>query len=379
MARYRRRKGYRRWRRYFKRYYRKKWYGSGSRRLINNSSRSRVSIKTRQDAVVNAEQLTTWDTSVPCAFNPWIKHYFGEQDPFKYLFPVSTYETNAFQNFSILYDEVRLTRCKVNIQVLDPLSSLGDAGLTMWTCWDRSTTVNDLDTGRFPGVADIIDSPSSKMVTCLPHTVNAIARAIYPSDLQERTQWVHTVRSQDEIYVHPYGQRTEINVAGPAAWFAEPSHHTFFCPTLYLVMDPHNRPVATRSIKLHVTMSCTYEFRSPRFGQSSGSSKLLTEGALPVEEEVVRETPPAKVRAIQASMEDDDGPTGAGLVYEAEQEAEQAGDVARVLAAGALGAAGGALYAGPVGAVAGGVLTGTGAAIRAAKRQWRREHPRDEL
>lgn len=368
MAKYRRRRGYRRWRRYFKRYYRKKWYGSGSRRLINNSSRTRVSIKTRQDAVVNAEQLTTWDTTVPAAFNPWIKHYFGEQDPLKYIFPLSTYETNAFQNFSILYDEVRLTRCKVNIQVLDPLSSLGDAGLTMWTCWDRSTTVDDLNTGRFPSVAEIIDSPSSKMVTCLPHTVNAIARAIYPSDLQERTQWVHTVRSQDDIYVHPYAQPTEINVAAPAAWFAEPSHHTFFCPTLYLVMDPHNRPVATRSVKLHVTMSCTYEFRSPRFGQSSGSSKLLTEGVLPIsdDQDVVRETQP---EPHNRAMDVDD------------EEAIGNAETLRAAAGTLIAAGAGAAIAGPAGAVAGAGLGAAGAAVAAGKRALLRKYPRlrDEL
>lgn len=282
MVRYYKRRTYYPRRRRRGSYYRRRRY---RRRIINASSRSRVSIKTRDDCIVNLVQPINWENTVPCPINPWIIYAPDENDPYPYMFACDCASTVAFMNFSKIYDEVRLTRCQINIQLLTPLSEIGDSGLTIWTAWDRSTIVQDLGTGRYPGVQSIRNSPSSRQVTCLPHTVNSLVRSIWPSDLSERSQWVHTIKEQSTLVVHPYGANptTLSHVVAPAQWFAEPSHHTFFCPTLWITVDPHVvSATVARNIKMHVTCSCTFEFRSPRFGQSNGDGRSLPREGIPV-------------------------------------------------------------------------------------------------
>lgn len=354
---YRRRRGYRRWKRYFRRWYRKA-YKKGSSRIINNSSRTRVTIKTRDEASFHCRQLAGWGTTVPSPICPWLKG-IDVVDSLKYLLPVSCQSTNAFRAFCEIYGEVRLTKCKVNIQLLTPLSEIGDTGLTIYTCWDRRMVYNHL-TSHFPSVAEIVNSPSSKQVTCLPHTVNSVTRMVWPSDLNERINWSSTIMGTANVTVPDLGG---ISVSCPDEWSSNTRTDTFFCPGLWLVMDPHNSPEAGRNILVHVTMNCTFEFRSPRFGQAA-VDRMRVAGSFPVEEDIVRETPAATDEAM------DDEPK-----HQWQIEPGVAETVGTLTTVGAL--YGGAV-AGPAGAAAGAALGAAGAGVHYASKALKRRFGRDK-
>ena len=288
MARFRRfrryRRGYRRW----KRWRRARRAFSGSRRIINNSSRTRVSIKCRASQDVSLQIPVNGLWSDMLVATPWIANRtVGTAAPTRaniFCAPIIT--SPAFTSFAAVYDEVRLTGVRYVINCRSNIGAGGIPSITFHTCWERSKPVNSF-VNTAPNATTISNSPSAQSVTALNNTVNKFSRSCYPSDLFERIDFVNSQTYDKNLEVNNFAmppstahstvQTTMIVAAGEDPHEGHPS----FFPVFYLVANAHGTAEVLRTLDLNITCYCTFEFRGPKYGNSnSASASLAVKGAL---------------------------------------------------------------------------------------------------
>ena len=309
MARYRRyrryRRGYRRWRRY--RRGRSRY--SGSRRIINNSSRTRVSVKCKasQDVSLPVPANSKWSTMLVAT--PWIANRTilaaAPTRPHIFCAPITT--SPAFTSFAAVYDEVRLTGVRYVINCRSNVGAGGIPSVTFHTCWVRSMPANSFGNVS-PNFNTINTSPSAQSVTALNNTVNKFSRSCYPSDLFERIDFVNSQTYDRDLVVNNFANppsaassNVPVTMTVAAGEDRYEAHPAFF-PVLYMCADLHGDATVARSIDLNITCYCTFEFRGPKYGNSSSSSaSLATKGALigGVAPDAGDDAPPAAQAAAQ--------------------------------------------------------------------------------
>lgn len=325
MARFRRyrryRRGYRRW----KRFRRARARYSGSRRIINNSSRTRVSIKCKATQDVSLVIPTNGLWSSMLVATPWIANRtVNSAAPTRaniFCAPIVT--SPAFTSFASVYDEVRLTGVRYVINCRSNIGAGGIPAVTFHTCWERSKPVNSF-VNTTPNATTISNSPSAQSVTALNNTVNKFSRSCYPSDLFERIDFVNSQTYDKNIEVNNYAmppstQHSTVQTTMLVAAGEDPHEgHPSFFPVFYLIANAHGTAQVDRNLDLNITCYCTFEFRGPKYGNATPSSaSLASKGALVDEDRAapdagddVQEIPPS---AFNRVVQDIARPLGSGV------------------------------------------------------------------
>jgi len=279
MARFR----WRRYRRGYRRYprrFRRRGYRRG--RVINRSPRSRVKVNFMVESFVDLAWPSNNATSSQLYISPFYQNVSAAADKYVGMFPCSLVSQASYLTFASCYEQCRLIGCKVIITVNTPIgASQNFTDVTMYSAIVRQFSLYDLEHNMIPWQT-LGASASSKRVTFVNNTVNKLGRACYASDLQERIDFV------DSGSTYPYGtevtpgyhDHTQLNNQDIACLTCQTDTdsnvvHPKFCPVFVFQGNTSDVRASSRTLKLLVRVTGTFEFRGPRFGQATlGAAKV---------------------------------------------------------------------------------------------------------
>lgn len=261
--RFRRRRGYRRFRRRFKR----------RARVINASSRSRVRLKVRNERFLQFQVTSGNFTGGVLTVHPYIEQNAESSVVGCIPCPIGTSLVGnyIYKKYKELYEEFKVDYMKVSIQGITPVGGGGaqQDSVTYHSAWDRRMVLSEFAAGKYPTDAHLIESPSSSTTTAINNSIVRFKRMIRPSDLLERIAWQQTDASNWSCPI--YG--TTITCTALDSWACEANANTAFAPCLMLNINIPNTPAAgtTYDYKFRITVTYYVTFRNPRFGQTWSS------------------------------------------------------------------------------------------------------------
>lgn len=270
---FRRRGGYRRrFRRYRRRYRRLK--------LVNSSSRSRMSVKLRSSLDVNIVFGANANMNKnPLIISPFIEQYAWDTHTIPQGFPSSVYPTNScllgnnsiFETYGALYEEFKLDFMGIKCAVCTPINDTNPnpQSLTITTAWDRKFLFAEATS--LIRQDDVDKSPSCMKMTALNNSVAKFNRWIKPSDLQEYINWTDCVWSKSS------GANLD-GVAGVPTRFLNTWANikwvpTTFSPNFIAVFTRSNKVSVETTVRVHLDIVYVVTFRNPRFGAASGEGQ----------------------------------------------------------------------------------------------------------
>ena len=181
--------------------------------------------------------------------------------------PKSVLASPLYRTYCSLYEECKCIGMKVNISIASQIGQAALPSLQIYTAWDRRHGFSESDY-----TADQIkNSATYNVATALNNNVAKLTRSIYASDLMEKAQW------HDCSFALNSGDYNDIAYIDAAA------NPGFFCPAFFFCFgspsldDDHQAP-ATVAYQLSVVYY--FAFRNPKFGATSGSSKLVSLGGV---------------------------------------------------------------------------------------------------
>lgn len=272
MARFRFRR-YRRYRRYPRRF-RRRGYRRG--RVINRSPRSRVKVNFMAESFIDLAWPANSPTSSQVYISPFYQNITAVAARYAGMLPASLVSQASYLTFASCYEQCRLVGCKVIITVNTPIgASQNFTDVTMYSAIVRQFSLYDMEHNMIPWQT-LGASSSSKRVTFVNNTINKLGRACYASDLQERIDFV------DSGSTYPYGteitpgyhDHTQLNDQSIACLTCQTDTdsnvvHPKFCPMFVFQGNTSDVRNSSRTLKLLVRLTGTFEFRGPRFGQAS--------------------------------------------------------------------------------------------------------------
>lgn len=266
MARYLRRRRFYRGRR--------KWRRWKKRNLINATSRSRCTIKSRATfsnslIIPQGENFS----NVMCV-NPFIARgpVSGTTLPADRFYPFSTIEQPLVMNFCQLYDEIKVDAVVLKITVTSPVpGGNGFDALRVWTGWDRKGTYQDTYyAAHVPTPTTVSTLPSCNVIMLSNNTINTFYRYCKASDFFEKfcftdsTQLKTQARIND-VYVN--------NCQLVESWLNGEASNSF-SPTFYFCIESVNyAPTSNLGVNISFEMTTYYTFRNPKYGGSSQSAQ----------------------------------------------------------------------------------------------------------
>lgn len=239
MARYYRRRYYRRRpRRYIRRYIKKRF-----RRFVNGSSKSTIRVKI---PITTTFSLSTSSAGAvkSAAISP---------------FALSNNNTSAlasplYRLYTQLYDEVKCIGGRVVLSVGTPVGTTSVPSLTILTAWDRRQNGTADPT---PSYAELENYSSQKKAVAVNNSIAKLVRSCYASDLLEKAQWHDSTLAE-----------TSTSVWQDPAFAAAGANPNFFCPGMWLGCSISNDTAQTITFQCDITWY--FAFRNPKYGGSAG-------------------------------------------------------------------------------------------------------------
>lgn len=248
---------------------RKKWRRWKKRNLINATSRSRCTIKSRatfSDGLVIAQGLNF--SNVMCI------HPFAVRGPVAgataiadRFYPFSTVDQPLVKNFCNLYDEVKIDAVVFKITVTSPVPGAnGFDALRVWTGWDRKGTYQDTYYAtNVPTPTSVSALPSCNVIMLSNNTINTFYRYCKASDFFEKYCFIDS--TQNTVPMHICGVDVP-NCNIVESWAS--GGLTAFSPMFYLCIESVNyAPAANMTVNVAFEMTTYYTFRNPKYGASS--------------------------------------------------------------------------------------------------------------
>lgn len=276
---------YRRWRRWRKYGYRRR-YRRG--RVINATSRSRVRMRITTSVQKNMVVPVGATGSYVMAINPWMynkDNTSSESDRIRVALPCSMVNTELYDKFAALYDEVKVDAMTVNITLLNPLQvNVGPNALTFHTAWDRNGNRRELEwtsddlpeqdigiAGSYPLFSDLASLSSHSSAIATQNSIPKIVRTVYASDLMEKISFADSdcIQSKDDdpdVRIANSMHRVKIN----SAFYDARGNFTPFSPTFFFALEQPTAPLVASSYAVQVQCTFTVTFRNPKFGASTG-------------------------------------------------------------------------------------------------------------
>lgn len=243
MARYYRRRYYRRRpRRYIRRYIKRRF-----RRFVNGSSKSTIRVKI---PITTTFSLSTSSAGAvkATAINP---------------FSLASNNTSAlasplYRLYTQLYDEVKCIGGRIVISIGTPVGTLTVPSLTVLTAWDRRQTPTADVT---PTWAQLENYSSQRKAVAVNNSIAKLIRSCYASDLMEKAQW-HDCTLTD--------------TSGAGAWqdnayAATGANPNFFCPGMWLGASISNDTAQTITFQCDITWY--FAFRNPKYGGTGAATR----------------------------------------------------------------------------------------------------------
>lgn len=280
--------------RYYKKYYKKRYkkkyrrrYAPLYKRVINNSSRSRVT--------VNITNTTEWAIDLPAQqywASPLGIHPFcevtaipqGGANLLAYKVCCSMVNTSLYKTFAALYEQVKLDAMTVQITALQPMSNY-NGSLEFHTAWDRKCSLNELHktsnnvapgAGYYPTSAQLSSLASHASGIATTNSIPIIKRTIWASDLLEKTQFIDTDYGSIDTEIF---DTDDVTVTYNADWMGDLERagltSTQFCPIMFLGVECHQSATVNRTIPVKIEVTYKATFRNPKYGGSSGASTKL--------------------------------------------------------------------------------------------------------
>ena len=276
MARLRYRR-YRRYRRYPRRLRRRGYRRS---RVINRTSRSRVKLNFTAEQYLNLTWKANDSLSPQIYLSPFYQNIAPNPAPNFAInfFPCSIVGHHPYRTFARCYEQVRCCSFKAFLTVTTPVgASQSFNDVTMYSMIERQFSLYDMEHNLFDWNS-IGWSSSAKRVTFLNNTINKVGRACYASDLQERTDFVDATpmdRSTEITPGYPDGtQQPNQFINSLQCQCDEQSNVCYpkFCPIICFQGNTADVRNQDRPFKVMVRIACCFEFRGPRFGNSTNAT-----------------------------------------------------------------------------------------------------------
>ena len=237
MARYYRRRYYRRRpRRYIRRYIKRRF-----RRFVNGSSKSTIRVKIPITATFT---LSTSSAGAVKAIpiSPFISS--GNI--------ASALGSPLYRLYTQLYDEVKCIGGRIVIAIGTPVGTVTVPSLTIITAWDRRfcTNVNGVTP---PSFAELENYSSQRKAVAVNNSIAKLVRSCYASDLMEKAQWHDATLAQG----------TSPGIYQDAAYIAAGNNPNFFAPAMWLGASISND--TAQSITFQCDITWYFAFRNPKY------------------------------------------------------------------------------------------------------------------
>lgn len=268
------------WRKKWRKYYKKR-YGTGRTKIINASSRSKCTIKTRVSSGYSVPIPANQNYTPVVCISPWwykTNTYTGDDAQIvNQILPYSTCGTDNYRYFCTMYDSVKVDGVYARITVQNVVGAGGAiAALNVYTAWDRQMNLDDLKADVYPSFNKLRTLPSATCSIVSNNTGSTIYRYCKASSFMEKYCYLDSTQRDFQFPVYGYN----VNLRGDEALKNGGGNWPGFCPALYICFEtPHMTPQETFTVYYVVDFVTVYTFKNPYGnGGIAGSAKLEEKG-----------------------------------------------------------------------------------------------------
>lgn len=277
-------------RRRLRRYYRRKYRRRYKRKVINLTSRSRITVRIPVTKTVSLVVPSGTKNSNVICFAPVIDFRAGEAaaggTPARTCWDGHHLDGGLmyhplYVNYANLYDEMKIDRMTVRGVIQTPVGAGQDfESVSVYTAWSRSADKNDFG-NEYPTLATMRSMSTYQQAIAVNNTVNKFVRSLATSDLLEKISFIDaspwpngtnaptfqvsdgvTTLSVPANYVKPL-----------VAWNGSNGLDPKFAPVFYFGITAGVTSSVDRTAVCQVQIMYTVTFRTPKFGASASASR----------------------------------------------------------------------------------------------------------
>lgn len=277
-------------RRRLRRYYRRKYRRRYKRKVINLTSRSRITVRIPVTKTVSLVVPTGSKESNVIAFAPVLDFRLGEAaqagTPAKNCWDAHHLDGGLmyhplYTNYANLYDEMKIDRMTVRGVIQTPVGAGADfESVSVYTSWMRAADKNDFG-NEYPTLSTMRSMSTYQQAIAVNNTVNKFVRSLACSDLLEKISFIDAspwpagsnapqfiVSDATTTYTVPQGY-----VKPLVAWNGSNGLDPRFAPVFYFGITAGVTSSVDRIAVCQIQIMYTVTFRTPKFGASASAAR----------------------------------------------------------------------------------------------------------